>query len=155
MSDRDHASQMTRRTFLEGAGALGAGAILQNRWAPIQTASAAENELPRRVLGKTEEKVSVLGLGTWPCGKCDTIGEQGVARIVNEALDLGINLIDAARLYDNAEAGIGKALGKRRHEAFLTTKVNGSAGEIADGADGGRRLEKVATIGKFSHRGNS
>ena len=123
MSDNDHASRMTRRTFLEGAGAFGAGTILLNGLAPIQPASAAENELPRRVLGNTKEKVSVLGLGTWPSGKCDTIDDRGVAQIVNEALDLGINLIDTARAYDNAEAGTGKALRKRRDEAFLTTKV--------------------------------
>jgi len=114
---------MNRRMFLEGAGALGAGAILLNGTMPIQAASAAEQGLPRRVLGKTKEKVSMLGLGTWPSGKCDTIDDRGVAEIVNEALDLGINLIDAARAYDNAEAGIGLALRKRRDEAFLTTKV--------------------------------
>ena len=50
---------------------------------------ARDRELPRRLLGKTGEKVSALALGTWPCGKCDVIDDDGVARLVNEALDLG------------------------------------------------------------------
>jgi predicted aldo/keto reductase-like oxidoreductase len=114
---------MTRRTFLQSAGALGGGAILANSFAPVQPAAAAEQELPRRVLGKTGEAVSVLALGTWPCGKCDTIDDRGVVELVHEALDLGINFVDTARVYDNAEAGIGKALRGRRDKVFLTTKV--------------------------------
>lgn len=134
MSDNDQTSRMTRRTFLEGAGALGAGAILLNGVTLLQSASAAENDLPRRVLGNTGETVSVLGLGTWPSGKCETIDEGSVSRIVNEALDLGINLIDGARAYGNAETGIGKALRKRRDEAFLTTKVWADTAADAQGS---------------------
>jgi predicted aldo/keto reductase-like oxidoreductase len=64
-----------------------------------------------------------LALGTWPCGKSKTVDTPGVTAIVNEALELGINFIDTAHNYGNAEEGIGKALGKRRDEVFLTTKV--------------------------------
>lgn len=123
MSEHTHPSQMNRRNFLGGAASLGAGAMLLNGTTPPAIASAAEPGLPRRVLGRTKERVSTLALGTWPSGKCNTIDDGGVAKIVHEALDLGINLIDAARAYDNAEAGIGKALRNRRDEAFLTTKV--------------------------------
>ena len=53
--------------------------------------------------------------------------------IVREALDQGINFIDTAHNYGNAEEGIGKALGKRRDQVFLTTKV------WADDADQARQ----------------
>jgi predicted aldo/keto reductase-like oxidoreductase len=123
MTKSSQTSEMTRRNFLKDAGAIGGGALLLAGFAPEEARSAAESEMPRRVLGKTGEKVSALAMGTWPCGKCDAIDDQGVVELVHEALDLGINFIDGARAYDNAEAGIGKALRKRRDKVFLTTKV--------------------------------
>jgi predicted aldo/keto reductase-like oxidoreductase len=114
---------MTRRRFLQSAGALGAGTLLFTGAAPVDAAPASDQGLPRRVLGKTGEMVSVLAMGTWPSGKCDAIDDRGVAKLVHEALDLGINFVDTARGYDNAEAGIGLALRKRRDDVFLTTKV--------------------------------
>jgi aryl-alcohol dehydrogenase-like predicted oxidoreductase len=54
-----------------------------------------------RRLGKTELKVSVIGIGTWQFG-----GEWGmdftqgeVNRLLDKAKDLGINLIDTAECY--------------------------------------------------------
>ena len=46
-----------------------------------------------------------------------------VARIVNVAIDEGINFIDTAPKYGKAEEGIGLALGRRRREIYLATKV--------------------------------
>lgn len=47
------------------------------------------------------------------------------ATIVDMALDLGINYIDTADLYDYGanEEIIGATLGKRRHDIILATKV--------------------------------
>jgi len=42
---------------------------------------------------------------------------------VQEALDLGITSIDTAPKYVKSEEGIGKALGARRKDVFLATKV--------------------------------
>lgn len=123
MPDEKHSSGMTRRGFLQNAGALGSGALLLEGVAPTRAALAADQGLPRRPLGKTGEKVSVLALGTWPSGKCDTIDDRGVANLVAEALDLGVNFVDAAPAYDNAESGVGKAIEKRRDQVFLSTKV--------------------------------
>ena len=123
MPDKKHSLGMTRRSFLQSAGALGSGALLLEGVAPTRAALAADREMPRRLLGKTGEKVSLLALGTWPSGKCDTIDDRGVANLVGEALDLGVNFVDSAPAYDNAEEGIGKAIQKRRDEVFLSTKV--------------------------------
>ncbi|HID24174.1 MAG TPA: hypothetical protein EYP14_17480 [Planctomycetaceae bacterium] len=46
-----------------------------------------------------------------------------IAEIVNFALDLGVNMIDTAPAYQQAEEGVGLALGSRRKEVFLATKV--------------------------------
>jgi aryl-alcohol dehydrogenase-like predicted oxidoreductase len=75
-------------------------------------------------------RVSAIGLGTWQFGSREwgygTDYARGEAvRILERALDLGINLIDTAEIYGFGESEriIGRALGDRRKEAFLATKV--------------------------------
>jgi predicted aldo/keto reductase-like oxidoreductase len=117
MSDNSH-SNLSRRSFLRGAAALGAGTVLAPR--PV---SAAEQTLPLRTLGSTKQQVTTLALGTWPCGRSSDVDVAGVGKLVHAALDLGITFIDTARAYGKAEEGIGKALGRHRREVFLATKV--------------------------------
>src|SRR5258708_38599599 len=63
-------------------------------------------------LGKAGLKVSVAGLG---CGGFSRLGiphgktEDEAARLIHEAVDLGINLLDTAPVY-GTEAVVGKAL---------------------------------------------
>jgi aryl-alcohol dehydrogenase-like predicted oxidoreductase len=71
-------------------------------------------------------RVSAIGLGTWQFGSREwgygTDYARGEAvRILERALDLGINLIDTAEIYGFGESEriIGRALGDRRKEAFL------------------------------------
>jgi len=45
--------------------------------------------LPKRILGRTKEKVSILGLGTAPVGE-GPIGVQDGIKIFGEAIDRGI-----------------------------------------------------------------
>ena len=78
-----------------------------------------------RVLGRTGVKVSPLGLGTG--NFADPTSEDESIRIINRAIDAGINLIDTANSYSNGESErfIGRALAKgtRRHEVILATKA--------------------------------
>jgi len=46
-----------------------------------------------------------------------------VARIVNEAIDLGINFIDTSERYGNAEEAVGLVMERRRKEVILATKI--------------------------------
>ena len=64
-----------------------------------------------------------FGLGTYPAGWSSDLDVAAASRLVDEALDLGINFIDAARIYGRAEDAIGRILGDRRDKIFLTTKV--------------------------------
>jgi aryl-alcohol dehydrogenase-like predicted oxidoreductase len=79
-----------------------------------------------RRLGKTELRVSVVGVGTWQFGgewgKSFTQGE--VDRLLNRALELGINLIDTAECYGDhlSETLIGRALRGARDSWILATK---------------------------------
>lgn len=128
MSD-NHPFPLSRRSFLQG---VGGGAMLVHSGVSAPAAdSATAHDLPRRVLGKTKLEVSALTLGTWPCGKCDAMDTPQVEALVREALDLGINYIDAARAYDNAEEAIGKAVRGRRDKVVLATKVWADTAEEA------------------------
>lgn len=75
-------------------------------------------------------RVSAIGLGTWQFGSPEwgyghEYASTEAVRIVERALDLGINLIDTAEVYafGQSERIVGNALGDRRHEAFVATKV--------------------------------
>ncbi|MFI5378167.1 MAG: aldo/keto reductase [Tepidisphaerales bacterium] len=79
-----------------------------------------------RMLGKTNLRVSVIGLGTWQFGgewgKSFTVAE--VEAIVHRAADLGINLIDTAECYGDhlAESLLGPAIAGQRDRWIIATK---------------------------------
>ena len=84
--------------------------------------------MERRRLGGSDLMVSVLGLGTTGWGAHQEFGEvdaEGARRQVAIALDAGINLFDTAETYGDGrcEEMLGAALGGRRDEAIIATKV--------------------------------
>jgi predicted aldo/keto reductase-like oxidoreductase len=105
---------------LTGAGRV-SGAVADE---PAAAASKpAAGAWPRRVLGRTKASVTTMTLGTAPCGLSPKIPPPEIAQIVDYALDLGIDSIDTAPAYKQSEEGIGSALGRRRKDVFLATKV--------------------------------
>jgi aryl-alcohol dehydrogenase-like predicted oxidoreductase len=74
-----------------------------------------------RKLGNTDMNVSVLGFGAWEIGR-QHISLTTVKKLLNEALDAGINVIDTAECYVTSEELIGEAVGNRRKECYLLTK---------------------------------
>jgi aryl-alcohol dehydrogenase-like predicted oxidoreductase len=81
-----------------------------------------------RQLGRSDLSVSVLGLGTTGWGAHPEFGQvdlEGATRQVRIALDAGINLFDTAETYGDGrcEEILGTALGSRRAEAVVATKV--------------------------------
>lgn len=73
------------------------------------------------MLGRTEQKVTLLGLGGE--GVLRTFGQDKAASaLINRALDLGLTYCESARAYSGSEAYYGKALGERRKDIFLTSK---------------------------------
>jgi aryl-alcohol dehydrogenase-like predicted oxidoreductase len=89
-----------------------------------------------RVLGKTGLRVSTLGFGGSEIGY-QAVAQKTVDKILNAALDAGINVIDTAECYAEGEALVGKAIAARRAEVVLMTKCGhaplGSASERASG----------------------
>jgi aryl-alcohol dehydrogenase-like predicted oxidoreductase len=76
-----------------------------------------------RNLGKSGLKVSRICLGTNNFG--GQISEEASIKIVNSALDCGINVVDTANVYTGgkSEEIIGKAVKGRRDEVIIATKV--------------------------------
>lgn len=73
-------------------------------------------------LGNTGERVSVLGCGTmWFAD----LSQAETTATLNHALDRGVNYIDCARGYGDAEIKVGKAIGHRRDDFFMATKTAG------------------------------
>jgi len=92
--------------------------------------------MERRRCGKSDLELSVLGIGCWSFGGGEYWGAQeegDVRAVVHTALDHGINYFDTAEGYNEgrSEESLGKALGGRRHEAVIGTKVSPSNAEPA------------------------
>jgi aryl-alcohol dehydrogenase-like predicted oxidoreductase len=90
-------------------------------------AAGPKNEVPIRTLGRTGEKVSMVGLGGYHLGKPGLDAEESV-RIVRTGLDEGINFLDNCWDYNGGESElrVGKALRDGyRQKAFLMTKIDG------------------------------
>jgi len=89
--------------------------------------NAAHGEMQYRILGRTGERVSAIGLGGWHLG-FKQLDEQLVTRIVRSAIDRGITFLDNSWDYNEgaSEIRMGKALGDGyRKKAFLMTKIDG------------------------------
>ncbi len=74
-----------------------------------------------RALGRTGLRVSTVGFGGSEIGY-QAVAQKAVDKILNTALDAGINVIDTAECYAGSEALIGKAIAGRRAEVVLMTK---------------------------------
>jgi len=77
--------------------------------------------MEKRKLGKTDMHVSILGLGAAEIGY-EKASQEIATRLLNDALDAGLNVIDTAECYLQSEALIGNAVAHRRKDYYLFTK---------------------------------
>lgn len=87
--------------------------------------------MEKRVLGKTGEKLSIIGFGG-----IIVSGEtqQDANNYVAEAIDSGVNYFDVAPTYGNAQDKLGPALVGKRNDIFLACKTENRT------KDGARKL---------------
>ncbi len=123
---------MNRRDFLKSAAP--AAALLKSFPADLSAMQRdrTAGKLERRSLGKTGEKLSIIGFGGIVV--MDATTDQA-ARRVKEAIEAGVNYFDVAPSYGNAEDMLGPALEPYRKGVFLACKTQertkaGATGEL-------------------------
>jgi aryl-alcohol dehydrogenase-like predicted oxidoreductase len=115
------ADSMDRRQFLKVAGTAAATTALVAACGPVElVALPQEYRIPRRVLGKTGRKLSVVGFGG-----IVVMNEtpESAAQLVSQAIEWDINYFDVAPSYGNAEQRLGPALEPYRDQVFLACKT--------------------------------
>lgn len=111
---------MKRRSFIRNS-ALGTLALTIPAIRSFGNNFSPDYELPKRVLGKTGEKLSVIGFG----GIMLNDNPQDFANeIVAKAYELGVNYYDVAPNYGNAQEKLGPALKPYRKNCFLACKTH-------------------------------
>ena len=123
-------NKLTRRKFLKLASGFFAGNLLGLEKLLKSTSTISETDkssvkIPRRKLGKTGYKTGIFSLGGEAAVEQSSRPEQA-QKIVNRALDLGVNYIDTAPSYGRggSETNIGAVMKERREEVFLATKTH-------------------------------
>lgn len=111
--------QPTRRDLGRTALAAASGAV-------AASAPSGAGTLPRRKLGKTGLDVGILGIGTAPFGRQE-MSQAEVNRVVDAALDAGVNYLDTAPIYGLAERRLGEALKGKRGKFVLVSKVEATS----------------------------
>ena len=115
---------------------------------------SAYPEMLYRVLGRTGEKVSAIGVGGFHLG-LGQVDEQLAIRIVRTAIERGVNFMDNCWDYNDgvSEIRMGKALRDGyRDKAFLMTKIDGrSKKEAARQLDESLRRLQVDYLDLVQH----
>jgi predicted aldo/keto reductase-like oxidoreductase len=108
---------MKRRDFIKAG--LAGGAVL-SAFSCMKRSKSDGGSLPRRVLGKTGESLSIIGFG----GIVVMDEEPKTAeRMVAEAVERGVNYFDVAPSYGNAQEKLGPAFQPFRKNCFLACKT--------------------------------
>jgi myo-inositol catabolism protein IolS len=80
-----------------------------------------------RNLGLSDIKISPIIMGTWQAGRdmWADIDDAETTRAIQAAVDAGVNTIDTAAVYGkgHSERVVGKAVGERRPQVVIATKV--------------------------------
>lgn len=120
MNFKQKVAIMKRRQFIKTAGTAPLVTYFPSGLNDI-TRVFSRGKIEKRSLGRTGEKLSILGFGGIVV--TDATTEQAAQR-VKEAIDFGINYFDVAPSYGNAEDMLGPALEPYRKNVFLACKTN-------------------------------
>jgi aryl-alcohol dehydrogenase-like predicted oxidoreductase len=94
-----------------------------------------------RVLGRTGMQVSKFCFGAGMFGYFGNSDQAECSRMVDSALNAGVNFFDTSDVYSHGEAEtiLGKALGKKRDDIVLATKFSLPMGGANPNMKGGSR----------------
>lgn len=112
-------SQVSRRTVMKGALAVGIGAALAG------PGFAAQPQLITKAIPKTGEKLPVIGLGTNAYSVTSPEDIAARREVLEHFPKLGAKVVDTARGYGDSEVVIGKLVAElgNRDQLFIATKT--------------------------------
>ena len=116
---------MNRRRFVQWAVTV--GVLIPSARQDVSDGT----ELPRRRLGRTDELVTMLGLGGWHLGR---MTERNAQEAIEVAMAGGIRFYDSAESYQGggSERYLGRFLVPRyREQVYLMTKTTARSGRDA------------------------
>ena len=102
---------LTRRETLKFLAAGAAGLMIPG----VPVFGTMRESVEYRRLGRTNLQVSVVGFGSLSIGLAST-EQQPVTRLLNQALDRGLNIIDTAECYGHPDKNHAEILISRAHE---------------------------------------
>lgn len=89
------------------------------------------SSLPKKLIAGTDIEVSMLGLGTVKLGRNKGVkyptsftipDDEAALKLLEQAWELGINLIDTAPAYGNSEQRLGELLPQLPHDFVICSK---------------------------------
>ena len=80
-----------------------------------------------KTIGKSDLKVSAMAIGAWQIGgQWGNYDKKEVEKIINLAIETGINFIDTAEAYGESESVLGEILKGKRDKFVIATKIGGN-----------------------------
>ena len=120
---------MKRRSFIRTAGSLAGGMTLgKDSFAAAalemkEASTSFEGPIPTRQLGKTGERISIIG---FPGNGLRYYNEKEAVEVLHKTVDQGVNLYDVSPRYGKdgeCEIKMGRGLEGKRDRVFLASKT--------------------------------
>lgn len=116
--------KIDRRQFIKSSAITTGTVLLSSKGVHAMSRPLNNNELtnkmPKRVLGKTDQKLSIIGFGGIVVMNAEP---EHAKKVVAQAVEKGINYFDVAPTYGDAEMKLGPALKPFRSNCFLACKT--------------------------------
>ena len=109
---------MKRRNFIKAGAAAGMALQFPEIIGIYENLGASE--IPRRILGKTGEKLSIVGFGGVAL---KNNGQEFANKLIPAAYNAGINYFDVSPRYGDAQEKMGPPLKEFRNRVFLACKT--------------------------------
>ncbi|HOK55952.1 MAG TPA: aldo/keto reductase [bacterium] len=80
-----------------------------------------------KTIGKSDIKVSAMAIGAWQIGgQWGNYDKKEVEKIIDSAIENGVNFIDTAEAYGESESVLGEILKGKRDKFVIATKIGGN-----------------------------